>query len=169
MDLQSLSFRLWNLKTGQQIHRCIGYLDYVDSFVVSADGQTLIINSTKPKITLWNLNTGQQVGTIDGQDEHCILRGLSTWSNFNHSLLVCSDGARSLSIWNLETGQLVQKLTKHTEEILCGTISPDGRILISSGQDRKIIVWDVDAGEELYTIHGHSDYITSVVFKSVKN
>ncbi len=58
-------------------------------------------------------------------------------------------------------------LTKHTEEGLQAAISPDGRILVTAGYDRQIIIWDLEVGEELYTIKGlkgHSDYVKSVAF-----
>ena len=38
---------------------------------------------------------------------------------------------------------------------------------MTAGDDRQIIIWDLEVGEELYTIKGlkrHSDYVKSVAF-----
>ena len=89
------------------------------------------------------------------------------WYGFNRSLLICSSNGCSISVLDLETGKLLHTLTKHTEEGLQAAISPDGCILVTAGYDRQIIIWDLEVGEELYTIKGlkgHSDYVKSVAF-----
>jgi WD40 repeat protein len=41
---------------------------------------------------------------------------------------------------------------------------PDGRRLVSSGQDETIRLWDVASGHELLALKGHSGRVRSVVF-----
>ncbi|MEE0936651.1 MAG: hypothetical protein UIG52_01325, partial [Bacteroidales bacterium] len=40
--------------------------------------------------------------------------------------------------------------------------SPDGKYLASSSRDKTVIIWDVDSGEILQTLKGHSDFVWSV-------
>jgi WD40 repeat protein len=42
--------------------------------------------------------------------------------------------------------------------------SPDGRRLVSVGEDRQVIVWDFARRERLATFNDHSDWITAVAF-----
>ncbi len=42
--------------------------------------------------------------------------------------------------------------------------SPDGRLLVSVGEDNKVIVWDFARRERLATFNDHTDWVTSVAF-----
>src|SRR5207244_783346 len=42
--------------------------------------------------------------------------------------------------------------------------SPDGKRLASASFDKSVKVWDAQTGQELFTLHGHTDYVYSVVF-----
>lgn len=42
--------------------------------------------------------------------------------------------------------------------------SPDGRRLVSAGQDQTIRIWDLSSGHDLLTLRGHRGWIRSVVF-----
>ena len=40
--------------------------------------------------------------------------------------------------------------------------TPDGKRLLSGGDDRTLRVWDVKSGEELYRLVGHTDKLWAV-------
>ena len=44
------------------------------------------------------------------------------------------------------------------------TFSPDGRTLASANRDTTVRVWDVNTGQDIRTLSGHTDPIYSVVF-----
>ncbi len=50
----------------------------------------------------------------------------------------------------------------HTGSILTLAISPDGRFLVSGGQDSTVKIWDLRTGNILRTLYGHNAKITSV-------
>jgi WD40 repeat protein len=45
-------------------------------------------------------------------------------------------------------------------------ISPDGKWLVSGGADKIVKVWDVNSGRELWSLPGHSDWVSSVAISS---
>ena len=52
--------------------------------------------------------------------------------------------------------------TGHTGSILALAISPDGRWLVSGGQDSTLKIWDLKSGTLLRTLYGHNAKISSV-------
>ncbi|KAI8868899.1 WD40 repeat-like protein, partial [Ramicandelaber brevisporus] len=70
-------------------------------------------------------------------------------------------------ISNVGTGKRAPKNAKaHTGEVLCLTVSVDGKYLASGGADHRICLWDT--GEEFLPVkvfQQHRDAITSLVFQ----
>lgn len=52
----------------------------------------------------------------------------------------------------------------HLETIRVLAVSPGDRYLASAGSDRKIILWDLAAGRQLYSLRGHSGWIFTLAF-----
>ncbi len=52
----------------------------------------------------------------------------------------------------------------HTAAARRAALSPDGKLLISVGEDNKVIVWDFERRERLKTFNDHTDWVASVAF-----
>lgn len=52
----------------------------------------------------------------------------------------------------------------HQAAVRRAAFSPDGRLLVSVGEDKQVIVWDFARRERLATFNDHTDWITSVAF-----
>ncbi|HKQ79859.1 MAG TPA: serine/threonine-protein kinase [Blastocatellia bacterium] len=52
----------------------------------------------------------------------------------------------------------------HTAAVRRAAFSPDGKLLVSVGEDSKVIVWDFERRERLKTFNDHTDWIASVAF-----
>ena len=50
----------------------------------------------------------------------------------------------------------------HSSFINSVAFSPDGRLIASGSYDKTIKLWDVNTGEEIRTLKGHSGWVTSV-------
>ena len=68
-----------------------------------------------------------------------------------------------LMIWNAADGTLVRRIEKpHGDTVLCLRFSPDGKVLASGGADRMIKLWDVETGNLIKTLEGHTHHVTSI-------
>lgn len=56
-----------------------------------------------------------------------------------------------------------QVFTGHTEAVAGITITPDGKTLVSVGNDSAVRVWDIATGRLLKTLEGHTSWVGSVV------
>jgi WD40 repeat protein len=52
----------------------------------------------------------------------------------------------------------------HTAAVLRAVFSPDGRFLVSVGEDKQVIVWEFARRERLATFTDHSDWVVAVAF-----
>jgi WD40 repeat protein/serine/threonine protein kinase len=52
----------------------------------------------------------------------------------------------------------------HTAAVRCAVFSPDGRLLVSGGEDNQVIVWDFARRMPLKTLAGHHGPIITVAF-----
>lgn len=52
----------------------------------------------------------------------------------------------------------------HNERVNCAVFSPDGKTIISGGEDNRIRIWDSHTGKETQNIHKHGDGIDDIAF-----
>ncbi|RYP36152.1 hypothetical protein DL767_003484 [Monosporascus sp. MG133] len=54
----------------------------------------------------------------------------------------------------------LQTLKGHEKSIVCLAFSPDGKVLVSAGNEKTIRLWDGRTGTALQTLEGHGSFIT---------
>lgn len=59
--------------------------------------------------------------------------------------------------------------TGHSSTILDLKYSPDGKFLVSSGMDNKIIIWDLRLSKQMNILSGHNGPVSSISFHPDKN
>ena len=70
-----------------------------------------------------------------------------------------------MKVWNVADGKFVRSFEGHTHHVLGVTWRADGRMLVSSGADNVIKVWDTRTGDQLRTVQNQfTKEVTSVTF-----
>jgi hypothetical protein len=62
------------------------------------------------------------------------------------------DGKSAIVLWDPATGRLSRTLSGHAGGVMALAYSPDGKRLASGGLDRKVRVWDVVRGAEVFRL-----------------
>lgn len=73
-----------------------------------------------------------------------------------------SNGLNSIRIWNTNDGSIFTTLKGHSGKI---AFTSNSKTLISTGWDRQVKVWDIEAEKELYSfiaIKGQNDYVNII-------
>ncbi len=118
---------------------------------MSYDGRTLAaLDHTECCIHVWDIHSGRKKNTIIQNFPD--LRNSAIAFHPNNYILANSQINDKILLWDLHTNTLIKELHGHG---FGGTttlqFSKDGKRLLSSGIDRKMILWDWQLGKELMT------------------
>ncbi|MGH2415958.1 MAG: pentapeptide repeat-containing protein, partial [Microcystaceae cyanobacterium] len=170
--------RLWQVETGQLLFSATGHTSSVWTLAFSPDGQTLASGGFDQTIKLWNIQIGLEYRTLQGHSDW--VRGV-TFSPDGKLLASCSSD-QTIKIWDCSTGYELQTLRGHTAQVTTISFSPisqsplapplergaggEGGILVSGSEDQTLRLWDVENGQCLKILEGHTSLISSVAFSA---
>ena len=173
--------RIWDVKAGHCINKI--YLDQrPNTLAFSPDGKYLAVTENhykqKYKIEIIDVRTGSIVYKME-QKEYwgtCI-----EFSKTGHALII-SDRTNSyklspVTFWDYETGRLHRfNLDSHSWHKQCNNSSFFSNIIYYQGQkilaigesNKKILVFDIESGENILCFEGHKDEISEIAIHPSK-
>ncbi|MEH2025823.1 WD40 repeat domain-containing protein [Nostoc sp.] len=128
-------------------------------FSISSDWKTLV-SVDNGKCNLWDLRTGHLIRTLDIDLPNDDVDDVTDYVNIafisdTQTLLISSEGIVSVC---LIRGEKIHTL----EGSAPVAFSTDAKVIVSGGADNTIIVWDLQTGEKLCILEGHSSRIVDI-------
>lgn len=126
----------------QCLHTLTGHSARVFSVAISPDGQTFASGGEDGEIRLWNLDTGELIRSLDRHE--------------------------TIKQWHPHTGERLNVLEewKDSSLVFSITFSPDSQILVIGSAHGKIKLWNLETGELLRSLEGHSENVNSITISS---
>eukprot|EP00301_Raphidiophrys_heterophryoidea_P018863 c3859_g1_i1.p1 GENE.c3859_g1_i1~~c3859_g1_i1.p1 ORF type:complete len:326 (+),score=83.20 c3859_g1_i1:35-979(+) len=155
------TLRLWDLAQGKTHRRFVGHSKDVLSVAFSADNRQIVSGSRDKFVKLWN--------TL-GECKYTMKESHTDWVScvkFSPSsatpLIVTGSWDKVVKVWDLNACKLKHNLLGHTGPINTVTVSPDGSLCASGGEDGVAMLWDLAEGKHLYSLEA-GNVIHALVF-----
>jgi WD40 repeat protein/tetratricopeptide (TPR) repeat protein len=171
--------RLWDVETGRSLVPPLGHGGWVADGTFSPDGRRLFTGSNDDLARLWDPATGHLVGSPfaarapvnrvafspDGRrmaagSGNQIRRGPGILLGYRLAHLA------DVRVWDSATGRLTAGPLPHSDSVLSIAFSPDGRRLLTTGQDGIARLWDLATDRRLDLVVSHAHMVSSAAFSS---
>lgn len=152
----------------QCVHTFTGHTSWVYGVPITSEGQTLA-SVSYDQIKIWDLNTGELSRTLTGHSDIIFSLAISP----SGQTIASGSADKTVKVWNLQTGELLCTLSKRKDQIYSVAFSRDGKILASGGatpyrstegKTTTIYLWNLDTGELIRTLSGHTLRVNCVAF-----
>jgi hypothetical protein len=151
------TLKLWDVATGRVLRTFTGHLDWVRAVAFAPDGRTALSGSNDRAVRLWDVATGRELRTFTG---HSSTVGAVAFSPDGRTAL---SGSSEAIRWDVATGSVLRTfdLSVGGEAV---AFAPDGRTALADSWENTLKLWDVETGQALRTLTGHSSYVGAVAF-----
>ena len=117
---------------------CLG-----ESMVDGENIKRLFTSGEDRTIAIWDYQKGQLLKRFDSGYSN----GVYALSYCSDSVLVSGGWKGEITLWNSQTGAAQRSLSGHEDSVWALQGHPDGRRLISGGNDHKVKIWNLSQGE----------------------
>ncbi|MGH7172760.1 MAG: c-type cytochrome domain-containing protein [Gemmataceae bacterium] len=155
------TLRLWDVESARELRKFEGHEDLITTVAFAPNGQRALSGGFEGKVYLWDLENGKRV--VDFHFDGAV--------KYVHHVAFAADGKRALvcadrRVYLLDagSGKVAKTLQGHTSAVVSAVFSPDGRHILSAGDDRTMRLWETSTGKLVRVFRGHESGVKSVAF-----
>ena len=173
--------RIWDLATGELQQTLTGHSWWVWAAEFSPDDQRVVTVSQDGKAIVWQRHENKEYQPLTEFAKHSGPIYAAQFSP-DGTMIATAGYDRRVLLWNPDQVQPVdiarrldnktdppapyEELAQHDGPVRTLAFSPDGRQLVSGGQDNVLRVWDLTTGQERAVLRGHASHVRDCVFSA---
>jgi WD40 repeat protein len=152
--------RIWDVRSGAQLHRLISHDDWVvRSAIFSPDGTQIVTPCDDRTARIWDVKSGAQLHCLTGHTKWVSSASFSP----DGTQIVTASSDTTARIWDVRSGAQLHCLG-HDDWVKSASFSPDGTQIVTASHDNTARIWDVKSGAQLHSLTGHTDWVSSANF-----
>jgi WD40 repeat protein/serine/threonine protein kinase len=152
------------IPSGRVHHPLRGHKGVAWTVAFSPDGRFLATGggeyrTPNQEVILWDMATG-----LESRRFPNLPGGVSGVAFTPDGRRIIATAGRAILAWDVETERPAPSFTAPASTALCLALSPDGRWVVSGGEDPAVGVWDAATGGLVRTLRGNFSNATAVAF-----
>jgi WD40 repeat protein/DNA-binding XRE family transcriptional regulator len=152
------SLVLWDLASGQPIHRFEGHTQLVRSLAFSPDGRTALAGSQygpPGDLILWDMQTGQLVRRFDDTED---IGGI-VFSADGRRAVTASVLNENVTVWDVASGRAIRRFEGRTGYVFGVVFGPGEQSILCATGKGMLILLDAETGQVLRRYIGHDSNV----------
>lgn len=156
--------KVWDLAEARELRTLKEHTDAVYALDLSPDGTTLATAAGDRTVKWWEVATGRRLVSLSDATAELYAVAFSS----DGSRIVAGGVDRIIRVWRVAgaSASLERTAFAHDAPVLRLITSPDGRLLISSSEDRTIKLWSVDTLEPIRTLGPFTDWPLAIAISN---
>ncbi len=151
---------LWDAETSEQVRTFAGHTERVKAVAFSPDGRQILTGSIDKTAILWDAQSGEKLRTFSGHEFHC--SDVDFLPDGKHVLTTSGKGTE---LWEIASGQRVRTFREASGTDQTAVVSPNGRVLLTEGNNYSVLLWDVASGRKLQRLSGPRSNLGAAAFR----
>jgi WD domain, G-beta repeat len=148
--------RLWDLLKFEEVKKYAPHTNFCYACAFAPNGLLVASGSADRRAMVFEQATGKPVREVE-QNNAVFVVAFSPDSKY---LFTCGDNA--VHMWDIASGKEEKRFESPSGYINSMALTPDGRRLVTGGEDRVVRVWDTGTGKEVTHYPGHTATINAV-------
>lgn len=156
------TIRIWDVKSGRQMHKLEGHSLGVSGVKFSADGNTIMSWSDDKTVRLWDVTSGKQIRKLVGHTAGILGAQFSP----DRRTILSYSKDKTIRLWDIRSGLEINKF-ENLDHVFAMKFSKDGHIILLQAKKETIRLWDVTTSREIQSYNQlHVDNIIGAEFSS---
>eukprot|EP00735_Rhodelphis_limneticus_P014311 TRINITY_DN8314_c0_g1::TRINITY_DN8314_c0_g1_i1::g.29147::m.29147 TRINITY_DN8314_c0_g1::TRINITY_DN8314_c0_g1_i1::g.29147 ORF type:complete len:206 (+),score=51.87,sp/Q8YRI1/YY46_NOSS1/38.74/2e-36,sp/Q8YRI1/YY46_NOSS1/38.50/2e-35,sp/Q8YRI1/YY46_NOSS1/38.10/3e-34,sp/Q8YRI1/YY46_NOSS1/37.70/1e-33,sp/Q8YRI1/YY46_NOSS1/37.57/2e-30,sp/Q8YRI1/YY46_NOSS1/34.52/6e-30,sp/Q8YRI1/YY46_NOSS1/35.38/3e-29,sp/Q8YRI1/YY46_NOSS1/35.45/3e-29,sp/Q8YRI1/YY46_NOSS1/34.92/4e-29,sp/Q8YRI1/YY46_NOSS1/34.39/3e-28,sp/Q8YRI len=157
--------RLFDMRTGALVKTFSGHNAAVTSVIFNPHGNLLISGSKDSTVKFWDIMSGLCIKTFSSH----LGEVTSVEMNDSGRLLVSASKDNSNRLWDVMMGKPVRRFKRHqnaSKNFIRVGFGPNQTAVVGGSEDGCVYMWDIETGEVLQCLRGHSSIVYSAVWST---
>ncbi len=156
--------KIWDWKSGECLRELEGHTGDVNAVAITPDSKRIVSGSDDKSVRVWDAKTGGELAKLEGHTS--LVRTLVTLADNSHALSAqdTREADGNFKLWDLNSASCLKTIQygKYAGRAFCCAVNREGTRAISGHFNGQICLWDLENGELLSSLEGHSDIVKSV-------